>query len=120
MKNIEINSDRSDDVLSVCKTIPPTAPPAFAPKPVVIYDYYLLHNTYDEDTIIKNMNHLNKKTVLNTQKLSEEFCAKYIFCIDDIDDGGEDSYLFDLNHIMNRQPHLDEEKLIKCIDDLLS
>lgn len=53
--------------------------------------------------------------MLNTQILTEEFCANYIFCIDDINDGDEDSYWFDLTHIMNTQPHLDENKLITII-----
>ena len=75
----------------------------------------LLNNKYDEAVLAENMNHLNKKRILNTQKLSEEFCAKYIFCMSDIDDGDEDSYWFDFVHIMNTQPHLDENLLIKYI-----
>jgi hypothetical protein len=75
----------------------------------------LLHNKYDESRLAENMDHLNKKRILNTQKLSEEFCAKYIFCMGDNDEGDEDSYWFDFTHIMNTQPHLDENLLIKYI-----
>lgn len=76
----------------------------------------LLHNKFDESLLLQNMKHLNKKRLLNTQKLSEEFCAKHIFCISDINDGDEDSYLFDFTHIMNKQPHLDETLFIKYIN----
>jgi hypothetical protein len=75
----------------------------------------LYSNKYDEATLIANINNLNKKSLLNTQILTEEFCANYIFCMDDIDDGDEDSYLFDFAHIMNTQPHLDENKLIPLL-----
>jgi hypothetical protein len=74
----------------------------------------LLNNKYDETELVKNLGHLNKKRILNTQILSEEFCAKHIFCMGD-DDGDEDSYWFDFTHIMNTQPHLNEELLIKYI-----
>jgi len=74
----------------------------------------LLNNKYDETELAKNLGHLNKKRILNTQILSEEFCAKHIFCMGD-DDGDEDSYWFDFTHIMNTQPHLNEELLINYI-----
>ena len=35
--------------------------------------------------------------------------------MDNINDGDEDSYLFDVHHIMYYQPHLDYNKLIKYI-----
>jgi hypothetical protein len=81
----------------------------------IISNNDLLNKQFDEAILIFNFNHLHKKRLLNTQKLSEEFCAKYIFCIDDINDGDEDSYLYDFEHIMNTQPHLDENKLIQLI-----
>jgi len=52
---------------------------------------------------------------LNTQILSAEFCANYIFCIDDIDDGDEESYLFDINHILRKQKHLNKNHLENLI-----
>lgn len=82
----------------------------------MIRNYDLLKHKYDESVLMSNIEHLNKNMILNTQVLSEEFCAKYIFCIDDIDDGDEDSYLFDLAHILNTQPHLDKQKLRDAID----
>jgi hypothetical protein len=35
--------------------------------------------------------------------------------MDNINDGDEDSYLFDVQHIMYCQPHLNYNKLIKYI-----
>lgn len=81
----------------------------------IIYNSDLLENKYSEDILIQNINNLSKKIILNTQTLSAEFCANYIFCIDDIDDGDEESYLFDINHILRKQKHLDKEYLKNLI-----
>jgi len=75
----------------------------------IIFNSDLIKNKYSEDVLIKNIDYLNKKILLSTQILSAEFCAKYIFCIDDINDGDEDSYLFDINHILRKQPHINKE-----------
>lgn len=83
-----------------------------------IYNSDLIKNKYSEDILIQNINSLNKKIILNTQILSAEFCANYIFCIDDIDDGDEESYLFDINHILRKQPHIDKNYLKSLISNL--
>jgi hypothetical protein len=72
-------------------------------------------NTYNEEILLVNLNHLSIKTILHTQKLSAKFCAEHVYCVDNINDGDEDSYLFDVQHIMYCQPHLDYNKLIKYI-----
>jgi hypothetical protein len=77
----------------------------------IIFNSDLIKNKYNEEVLIKNIDYLNKKILLSTQILSAEFCAKYIFCIDDIDDGDEESYLFDINHILRKQPHINKEHL---------
>jgi len=77
----------------------------------------LLANKYSEDILIQNVDNLSKKTILYTQILSAEFCAKYIFCIDDINDGDEESYLFGTSHILRRQPHIDKKYFILLIKD---
>ena len=66
---------------------------------------------YSEETLEKNISQLNKKIILQTQTLSAKFCLKYIYCIDDIDDGDEESYIFDINYILECQPHIDELQL---------
>ena len=72
----------------------------------------LLNNKfkYDLDILEKNIKHLNKKILISTQKLTAAFCIKYLFNID-IDSGNEDSYLFDINYILEKQPHILEEEL---------
>jgi hypothetical protein len=70
---------------------------------------------YDEQTLLANIDRLSIKTILHTQTLSEEFCAKYIYCVSNVNDGDEDSYLFDATHILNKQPHLDEQKFLRLI-----
>ena len=82
----------------------------------IIFNSDLIKNKYSEDILIKNIDYLNKKILLSTQILSAEFCVKYIFHIDDINDGDEDSYLFDINHILRKQPHIDKKHLKMLID----
>lgn len=81
-----------------------------------IYNSDLLKNKYSENILIQNIENLSKKIILSTQILSAEFCAKYIFCIDDIDDGDEESYLFDINHISRKQPHINKNYLRSLIN----
>ena len=78
----------------------------------------LYYNKFDEATLLENLDNLSLKTILHTHILSEEFCAKYIFCVSNINDGDEDSYLFDITHIINKQPHLNENKLEKLINKI--
>ena len=69
----------------------------------------LLQNKYDLNIIEENILHLNKKILLCTQKLTANFCIKYILNLD-IDSGSEDSYIFDKNYILERQEHITEEE----------
>jgi hypothetical protein len=52
-----------------------------------------------------NIKNLDKKIILSTQDLTVEFCIKYILDMD-IDNGSEDSYIFDVNYILSFQKHL--------------
>lgn len=70
---------------------------------------HLYHNKYDIEILEKNINHLNKKVLLCTQKLTAEFCIKYILVMD-IESGSEDSYIFDKNYILERQEHITDEE----------
>jgi hypothetical protein len=71
----------------------------------------LLENYYKYDIAIleKNVKKLNKKALLFTQKLTADFCIKYILDLD-IDSGSEDSYIFDKNYILEHQEHITEEE----------
>ena len=74
----------------------------------MISDNDLLTQLYDIPTLIQNRTHLNKKTVLYTQRLTAKFCAYYIF---EEDSGSEDSYLFDKSEILEHQPHVNPDEL---------
>ena len=76
------------------------------------YDLIQNKNKYTLSELISNIDKLDKKIVLNTQTLTEEFCVEYILDIR-IDSGDEDSYLFCEDYILTWQPHIDEKKLIE-------
>jgi len=77
----------------------------------MIYNSDLLKHKYDIQTIIQNIEHLDKKIILNTQKLTPEFCIQYMLETD-IEKGDEDSYLFDIDYILLCQKHLTKIQLI--------
>jgi hypothetical protein len=57
----------------------------------------------------KYIHKLNKKRVINTQKLTADFCVKYLLD-NNIDSGSEDSYIFDEAYILNSQFHITEKE----------
>lgn len=69
----------------------------------------LFHNQYSIDVLEYNIENLNKKTLLNYQVLNAEFCVKYILDLD-IDNGSEDSYIYDKNYILYRQEHISDKE----------
>ena len=79
----------------------------------------LLKNKYKysidvlEDNILRN--HLDEKILLATQKLTPEFCVKYILDLD-IEGGGEETYIFDICYILSFQKHITEKELRDLID----
>lgn len=78
-----------------------------------ISDYDLCNEKYSIEVLTKNINYLNKKVVLSTQKLTAEFCVKYILDMN-IESGSEDSYLYDKNHILRRQKHISSQEFDNC------
>lgn len=66
--------------------------------------------TYSLSDIEKNVKYLNKKIMLATQYLDARFCIQYILDMD-IDNGSEDSYIFDIDYIHSFQPHIKYEDL---------
>ena len=62
-------------------------------------------NAYSVHELEENVLSLNKKIMLATQKLTAEFCAKYILDMD-IAGGSEDSYIYDPDYICYFQKHL--------------
>ena len=73
------------------------------------------HNYYSVQELEKNIQYLNKKILLATQILDAEFCIKYILDLD-IDNGSEDSYIYDFDYILDFQKHLSKEELKYCFD----
>jgi len=78
----------------------------------------LLNNRYKysidilEQNIVEN--HLDEKILLATQKLTPEFCVKYILNLD-IEGGGEESYTLDICYILTKQQHITEKELMDLI-----
>ena len=57
-----------------------------------------------------NIKELDCKIVLRTQKLTADFCVRYILNID-LESGDEDSYLLDGDYILKYQKHLTMKEL---------
>ena len=78
----------------------------------------LLNNryTYSIEILEQNIveNHLDEKILLATQKLTPEFCVKYILDLD-IEGGGDESYIFDVCYILEFQKHITEKELMDLI-----
>lgn len=75
----------------------------------MLTDDDLLNNycKYSIEELEKNIKNLNKKILLVTQHLTAEFCVKYILDMD-IDNGSEDSYIYDIDYIIYFQRHITE------------
>lgn len=72
-------------------------------------------NKYSIEELEQNINNLNKKILLATQKLTVEFCIKYILDLD-IDNGSEDSYIYDVDYILFFQKHLTESQFLEILN----
>lgn len=73
---------------------------------------------YSIDILERNIveNHLDEKILLATQKLTPEFCVKYILDLD-IEGGGEESYIFDVCYILEFQKHITKKELKDLIHE---
>jgi len=78
-----------------------------------ISDYDLCNEKYSIEVLTKNIHYLNKKVVLSTQKLTAEFCVKYILDMN-IESGSEACGVYTKEHILRRQPHITNEEFDKC------
>jgi len=85
----------------------------FTDKPVpsmYITDDDLRKCQYPIDVLEANEPHLSLKTLLYTQVLTAEFCAKYI--LDEDAMSVEEQYLIDVPYVLKHQPHLEKEELL--------
>lgn len=75
----------------------------------ILTDSDLCNETYSLDILKKNINNLNKKVVLSTQKLTAQFCIKYILDTA-IVSGDQESGVYTKEHILRLQTHISSEE----------
>lgn len=78
-----------------------------------ITDSDLCNEKYSIDVLEKTIHYLNKKVVLSTQKLTAQFCIKFILDTA-IESGNKTSGIYTKNYILRRQPHISSEEFDKC------
>jgi len=67
---------------------------------------------YDIEVLKENINYLDMKTILHTQRLDSAFCVDYVLnhdymeCI-------EDTYYFTLQTVLNYQKHITEGEIME-------
>ncbi len=74
----------------------------------------LYKNKYQLDILEENIMKLSGKTLLHTQYLTAEFCAKYILN-DNYYEGVEEDYLYTGDFILQKQKHILKEDLLYWI-----
>ena len=80
----------------------------------VIKNEDLYKQKYQLDILEKNIMNLSGKTLLNTQYLTAEFCAKYILN-DNYYEGVEEDYLYSGDFVLKKQKHITKEDLLYWI-----
>ena len=77
----------------------------------------LYKKQYSINELEENINQLYGKTILCTQIINAEFCAKYILN-ENYSDGVEEDYLYSVDYIMRKQPHITEKELVYWIEKI--
>ena len=80
----------------------------------VIKNEDLYKKKYQLDILEKNIMNLSGKTLLHTQHLTAEFCAKYILN-DNYYEGVEEDYLYSGDFVLQKQKHITKEDLLYWI-----
>jgi len=75
----------------------------------ILTDSDLCNETYSLDILKKYINNLNKKVVLSTQKLTAQFCVKFILDTA-IVSGNQESGVYTKEHILRLQTHISSEE----------
>jgi len=85
----------------------------FKPTPFIHHNKLNLRKIkYDIEILEENVDYINMKACVNTQKLTAEFCVKYVLnedymsCI-------EDTYCINYGYVLQRQPHLTKEDIFR-------
>jgi len=81
--------------------------------------YWDLHTKqYTMEVLEHNINNLEIKHILHKQKLTADFCAKYVldeyYC-----SCTEDVYLIDCAYVLHHQPHITKEELNESLDKFI-
>jgi len=81
----------------------------------MLSDHDLIANkySYSVDILEKNIDGLSLSTIIFTQKLTPDFCVKYIILNDDHASCGEDSYISEID-VLYAQPHITQIELDKA------
>ena len=74
----------------------------------ILNDFMLQCRQYDISVLEKNINNLSLKILLYTQKLTADFCAKYIL----------NEKTFCKANVLNAQKHITEKELFDALDKL--
>ena len=78
----------------------------------ILTDSDLCNETYSLDILKKHINNLNKKVVLSTQKLTAQFCVKFILDTA-IVSGNQESGVYTKEHILRLQTHISNQEFDK-------
>jgi hypothetical protein len=76
----------------------------------IVYNHQLRDKKYDIVTLEYNIDRLCLRTLLTTQKLTPEFCVKYILNYEEHGMCVEDSYICD-SDILLYQEHITQKEL---------
>jgi hypothetical protein len=75
-----------------------------------IKNWELSEKKYDIDELERNMDYLCPKILVNTQKLTPEFCIKYILN-EEYMSCEEEKYLLTYGYVLSCQPHITRKQL---------
>jgi len=78
----------------------------------ILTDSDLCNETYSLYILKKHINNLNKKVVLSTQKLTAEFCVRFILGTA-IESGNQESGVYTKEHILRLQKHISSQEFDK-------
>ena len=78
--------------------------------PQTIKNWELSEKKYDIDELERNMDYLCPKILVNTQKLTPEFCIKYILN-EEYMSCEEEKYLLTYGYVLSCQPHITRKQL---------
>jgi hypothetical protein len=78
----------------------------------ILTDSDLCNETYSLYILKKHIDNLNKKVVLSTQKLTAQFCVRFILDTA-IESGNQESGVYTKEHILRLQKHISSQEFDK-------